>query len=589
MDAGVTPFSLRRRRASPPPRVGPALALLLGASLAACGASGGAARSPDPDPEPAAQDAGGAPRRPGRDAAVSAGRDAAGSVGRDGAVPAGPDAAALPATDAAAAAGDAGARADTAPPPGGDGAAPAARLGLASVNPAAAGVPIAPDFAALSYEWVANGYPFGTPTQPNKVLARLLANLPPSVIRVGGNSTDEACYEGLPAPLPAGCKQTITAATVRTVAGFAAAAGWRLVLGVNLGQNDPAFALAGVKALLLPNVPAALLAGLEIGNEPDLFPEHAWYEEAGKEVNVRATGYKASAAAAEWSAVADALRGDPTSKSIPLHGPGYCCSWKPTELDAFARAAGPTRLDVFTTHVYPLNVCTPEAAARVTIPRMLDDATTKAALDRFEIGSAAAAAIGRPHVLGEVNSVACGGQEKVSDVAASALWGLDFLFGAAAKGVQRVHFHGGGSSYSPIITKSGKNRAMPLYYALAMFGKAQGGTLIPVTLTSAARVKAYGVTGACDGCVARVFLVNKDLAAAGTITVKSATPARRAAIVTLAAAALDAPGVTLGGAVVDEATGALPEPAVVRLDPGADGTFEVPVPHAGAVMVTLER
>jgi len=86
---------------------------------------------------------------------------------------------------------------------------------------------------------------------------------------------------------------------------------------------------------------------------------------------------------------------------------------------------------------------------------------------------------GVPFVIGEGNSVSCGGMPGVSNSFASALWSIDMLFNVAAVGIDHFNFHGGGSStesYSAFVYRNGTKDptpvVQPLYYGLRLFAEA---------------------------------------------------------------------------------------------------------------------
>ena len=98
----------------------------------------------------------------------------------------------------------------------------------------------------------------------------------------------------------------------------------------------------------------------------------------------------------------------------------------------------------------------------------------------------------------------------MSDVFASALWGIDYMFTLAGNSAAGVNFHGGGSgSYTPIAVSGSSITTRPLYYALLFFGAAAHGRVVPVDVNAGrTNVTAFGVLDS-DGTL-RVTVVNKD-------------------------------------------------------------------------------
>jgi len=68
------------------------------------------------------------------------------------------------------------------------------------------------------------------------------------------------------------------------------------------------------------------------------------------------------------------------------------------------------------------------------------------------------AAQGLSFWIGEGNSVACGGMPNVSDVFGSALWAVDYLFNAAAVGVQGMNFHGNSNNLFVLFIQKNKTK-----------------------------------------------------------------------------------------------------------------------------------
>jgi hypothetical protein len=115
----------------------------------------------------------------------------------------------------------------------------------------------------------------------------------------------------------------------------------------------------------------------------------------------------------------------------------------------------------------------------------------------------------------ELNAVACGGQDGVSNAFASALWALDTMFEALRVGVDGVNIHTRASGLNSLFTVEEVNgvwRAVvrPEYYGLMMFVDAApvGSRLLRVAEASGGPVRIWA-TMAPDGHV-RVVLINED-------------------------------------------------------------------------------
>ena len=117
------------------------------------------------------------------------------------------------------------------------------------------------------------------PDHINPVLVELLRNLAPGgqpVLRIGGNSTDQTWWpiRGL---IPGGgVKYGLTNGWLRTTKALAQALNAKLILGVNLADGQPALAAAEARAFI-QGIGRQYIDAIEIGNEPDVYGQFAWY------------------------------------------------------------------------------------------------------------------------------------------------------------------------------------------------------------------------------------------------------------------------------------------------------------------------
>ena len=79
-----------------------------------------------------------------------------------------------------------------------------------------------------------------------------LRDLGPGILRMGGNSQDNSCWDPKEAPHPEACKATLNAGDLKLFSTAAEQSGWRLILGVNLKQNSPSWALKEVAEEVRP-------------------------------------------------------------------------------------------------------------------------------------------------------------------------------------------------------------------------------------------------------------------------------------------------------------------------------------------------
>jgi len=328
------------------------------------------------------------------------------------------------------------------------------------------------------------------------------------------------------------------------------------------------------------------LRGIEIGNEPEHYPDHAV-----NGIDLRTPPWTQEISAGQFSAYVSALK----SAALPIAGPAYAGDttvdgvayfWDST-FSEFLQAVGAPNLSLITFHRYPTDVCSsPKTAADLLNPSNL-----KTLESMFAPPLAAAQKAGVPLRLGETNSVACGGQPGVSDAAAATVWGIDWMLDAARIGIAGVNFHGDAKShYNPVNSNvsesSYTNQVQPLYYAMYLFANAVGQQFLPVQVTSQANIRAYALT-ACASCPVTVFLINKDLTASGTVKLAFTTRFAAGSYLTVEAPSLDSGTVTYGGATFDPSSALLTRlPQTTAVTPAADGSVTVPLPLASAVMLT---
>jgi len=165
---------------------------------------------------------------------------------------------------------------------------------VASIDLTNPGVKIPYSFSGFSMEYgdVLNFTGRTTDTK-NQVFIQLLKNLGnfgngATPVRVGGNSTDESWWNPNGLTKPAGVKCNITNVDLASLEASLSQTGSQLILGVNLGQNQPSIAVDYIKAaqsILAPN----RILSFEIGNESDLYAYHPYYKDptTGTTVNVR--------------------------------------------------------------------------------------------------------------------------------------------------------------------------------------------------------------------------------------------------------------------------------------------------------------
>lgn len=432
-------------------------------------------------------------------------------------------------------------------------------------------------------------YALGHPGAPNTGFFRFMRDLGPGILRLGGNSQDNTCWDPAQAPHPKRCKATLNNGDLRLFSTAAEDSGWRLILGLNLKQNSPSWALREITEGVNRDINPHQIFAFEIGNEPDLFRRGA-----------RPATYSSADYVKDFLGYLNAFRQNPVARKYAVVGPATCCEWRnPRDLGVFIDGVGAKNLKLATVHNYSRTTC---GGRTVSIAQLLDASLMDHFNQQAKALVAAAQARGVPIALAETNSVSCGGMPGVSNAFASSVWGLDYMFSVAEDGFQTINFHisyrpGGGSSYNPVDTFGREeashrwqyhNVAEPLYYAMYFFARnASGDHLLPTTIKTSANVRAYAVSS-CAGCAVKVFVINKDLSAAGQIRVRLNRGMGKGSLLLLKAPRLNslATGVRYGG-VQFSSDGRLPPPHSTAVQPDAQGVYTFTLPNAAAALLTV--
>jgi hypothetical protein len=139
----------------------------------------------------------------------------------------------------------------------------AASSQVITIAPTTTGTSLNADSVGLSFE----ASDLALPAFASGNLASYLKTLGTSVMRIGGNTSDETFWTSTGQTPPSWSIATITPADLTALNTLAKASGWKIILGVNLKQYDPARAADEAEHAV-----AALgssLQAIEIGNEPD--------------------------------------------------------------------------------------------------------------------------------------------------------------------------------------------------------------------------------------------------------------------------------------------------------------------------------
>ncbi len=460
---------------------------------------------------------------------------------------------------------------------------------------------IARSFLGMSIEYQSVAADVGPATDPNPLLDQLIANLNPGqrpVIRIGGDSTDHTWWPVAGVTNP-GLTYALTPAWLASVARFAADTDAQLILGINLEVNQPNLAAAEARALL-KGIGADHILQWEVGNEPNLYASFPWFMKIQGDLQsgfyTRPRDYSFDQYLGEFNAEADEL------PDIPLAGPAL---GSPVWMANVGEMISADRdLADVTYHAYPLN-CFAAAgnSAHPSIAHLLSRTASDGLAEQVAPFAAQARSAGRAFRVDELNTSACGGSSGVSDTFASALWVTDTLFAMASQGVSGVNIQDFNSSrYKPFGFAQVDGRwvaeVAPMYYGMLLFSRAApaGSKLQRVSTSGGDSVRAWAARTPADSSAhgaETVTLINDNTRDIETVKVKApATSGGTLVRMRAARGASSASGVSLAGMSYPRlaTSGQLQgSPASATITAGADGTYEVALPPASAVLLTLTR
>ncbi|MBR8074732.1 glycosyl hydrolase family 79 C-terminal domain-containing protein [Burkholderia cenocepacia] len=449
--------------------------------------------------------------------------------------------------------------------------------GAASLSPASSGLSF--EKAQLSA---------GLFSGDNRSLIALFRQLGPGVLRIGGNSVNKTTWDDSKDPSGQGMiPGHIAPSDVDRLADFLNATGWRVIYGINFATEN-ATQMSSEAAYVTRKL-GSRLAGLELGNEPDLYNHNG----------LRPSTYTFNQFLDEWRTDARATQG--SGRNPALTGPASSYNFMHYTIP-FAQNIG-GGIQLLTQHYYTNSSCPNSATGYApSIPGMLAadprlpgelQALVRAASDNGVSGGAR---------MDEANSFySCphlSGAPGVSNAFASALWAVDFLFTNARYGMRGVNFHSGNTAYySPIQTHAAAvTSVQPEYYGLWLFGQAvdmSSGTLLETRIDMSVQpplpIKAYDVL-AQDGSH-RVLILNES-ASDGDVTVQHLPPnATRAALLRLSSTGglsdIAAADVSVNGAHLS-ADGTWDSPPAPTTQPVSNGSMTVHV-AAGSALLAIVR
>ncbi|RYP64610.1 hypothetical protein DL769_006610 [Monosporascus sp. CRB-8-3] len=293
----------------------------------------------------------------------------------------------------------------------------------------------------------------------------------PPPIRVGGNTADQTyIYDTLPSrpnatsaalpALPDADRLEITPAWFRRWGDYFPR-GTELIYTLNFAANESRWDNAAAQAEAAWAALGGSLTMFELGNEVDHFINKGWRDETWgvdtyiaqwRNLTERITG-------SDWYRGAD---GPPRFQAGVFADP----PWVPDQHDEVddlsirnltrdgegglaERERDRDLIEAYAVHLYPQSTCDPGRWRRMRLDLLSNHTTLWLNVSQFVPEVAAADRAGAPLVMGETNSVSCGGRSGISDTFGAALWGVDYVLLDAAVGIPKTYFHlGAQSEYS---------------------------------------------------------------------------------------------------------------------------------------------
>lgn len=430
-------------------------------------------------------------------------------------------------------------------------------------------------FMGIAHEWGDAQALMGSSNVGVDVIYRNLVNnltaygAGPIIIRIGGNSSDTS--------------KVPTENTVRPFAELAAATGAHFYLGVNLGSGDPQLAVSQVK-FFVSKMPPHSLDAIEIGNEPDSYLDKG----------LRKAPYDFQDYLREFDSYRQQI-----SPLLPagtgVLGPSWAFPASLSDAGPFLQSEH-SYLIALSQHVYIGDAC---GGHTNVIDKLLAARSTTDVPARMR---AAILLAHEKHVafrVDELNSIACGGEDGVSNVFASALWAIDMMFEMVNAGVDGVNWQSpNGAAYSPVklgTAHDGSRGAYwiesvnPLYYGMLFFqaATARDAKLVPVVADRPTALKTWATV---DGQgTLRVVVINKSMTPA---TVALNLPgSKRATVLRLTAPSIASKtSVHFGGQTLDGSSdGRFPDAAQPEIVNWGGETSGISVAGGSALIITLNR
>lgn len=413
----------------------------------------------------------------------------------------------------------------------------------------------------------------------------------PVVLRVGGNSADDAYWKVPTSHAPAWVFE-IGDGWLDRLSELARRDGLHVMLDLNLAVHSPDMAASLARAAANA-LPAGSLVGLSVGNEPDLYVhESGLARERVASTSPSASthwtrGYSPTTYRRDYGTYAGALTR--AAPGVPLAAPEMT-AFRPEWLSGLIDA-GLLSPRLITIHAYATSICWPTTSTYYpTIASLLGENATAGLAAGLRGAVALARATGRKLLVTEFNSVSCGGKTGVTDSFATALWAPDALFEMIRAGVSGVNWHiRPGMPNAPFRLTPAGVLTRPELYGLALFAQMTGSKarLVGARLSgrAALHLKVWAVR---SHTALHVLLINKGQHAA-RVSLRDPAGGEAAHVMRLwAPSVASTHGVTLGGRWIGsdarwhgrEITGTLYQ---------RQGTYALLVPGYSAVLLEIGR
>jgi hypothetical protein len=409
----------------------------------------------------------------------------------------------------------------------------------------------------------------------------------PLILRIGGDSADHTSWDPRSLRAPRWVYR-VTPAWLGATRRLITRLGLRVILDMNLVTGSPFNAAALARAAEI-RLPRGSIAGIEIGNEPDIYDRTFWIgslawgrRRAPLPAHLTPASYRT-----DFLAYAHRLSG--IARRAPLVGPALANPHSDAGWIARLLRGPHPGLRMISVHHYALSACArPGAPNHPTVDRILSERASAGAADSLGRAIRLAHRAGLPIRLTELNSVTCGGLRGVSNSFATALWAPDALFTLLRAGIDGLNIHVREYAINAPFTLTTRGLyARPLLYGMIAFARTlgPGARLLPVHLSEhpGLHLKAWAV--GLRGHLLHVLLIDKGRRSISVrLRVPAGSPARVQRLLARSIGATT--GTTLAGQRLSAAGTWAGHRAVERI-PATPGGYQLRLPAYSAALVSL--